>query len=92
MINSLPDSLEKIYLKCANCVESKMTNSSFKNNRIRSKPILDILHTDSNDLHSIASYKGERYFLTFIDDYSKCTRIWWLKTESQTILKIILIL
>ena len=37
-----------------------------------------------NDPHSTTGYGEEKYFSTFFDDYSKCTRIFCIKTKSET--------
>jgi len=84
LLDGLPDSLEKENMKCATCIESKMTNVPFENNRTKSKDVNEIIHTDLNGPHHITGYKGEKYFLTFIDDYSKCARIYCLKHKSET--------
>jgi len=84
LLDGLPDSLEKESMKCATCIESKMTNVPFENNRTKTKSVNEIIHTDLNGPHHIAGYKGEKYFLTFIDDYSKCARIYCLKNKSET--------
>lgn len=52
-------------------IENKMHNVPFENNRSRTKDNLELVHTDLNGPHSTAGFNGERYFLTFIDDYSK---------------------
>ncbi|XP_043494103.1 uncharacterized protein LOC122519004 [Polistes fuscatus] len=47
--------------------------------RTRSKEILEVIHTDLNGPHRTPGYKGERYFVSFIDDYSRCTKIYCIK-------------
>ena len=37
-----------------------------------------------NGPHNTTGYKGEKYFLTFIDEYSKCTKIYCIKSKSET--------
>ena len=84
LVEGLPDKLENIDMKCANCIQSKMSNIPFENNRTKTKQILELIHTDLNGPHSTTGYGGEKYFLTFIDDYSKCTRIFCIKNKSET--------
>ena len=84
LVEGLPDKLENVDMKCANCIESKMANVPFENNRSKTKEILELIHTDLNGPHSTTGYGGEKYFLTFIDDYSKCTRIFCIKNKSET--------
>ena len=84
LVEGLPEKLENINMKCANCIQSKMTNVPFENNRTKTKEILELIHTDLNGSHKTTGYGGEKYFLTFIDDYSKCTRIFCIKNKSET--------
>ena len=37
--------IETDYFKCVTCIENKMHNISFDNNRKRAKDILEIVHT-----------------------------------------------
>ena len=66
LLVGLPKELESDYIKCAICVESKMTNLPFENNRSRAKEILEVIHTDINGPHPTVGNRGEKYFLTFI--------------------------
>ena len=59
-----------------------MHNIPFDNNRKRAKDILEIVHTDLNGPHS-EGYKGEKYFLTFIDDYCKLVKIYPIKSKGE---------
>ena len=42
--------------------------------------ILEIRHGRNNTI----GYCGEKYFVTFIDDYSKCAKIYCIKNKSET--------
>ena len=84
LLDGLPEKIENIEMKCANCIESKMSNEPFENNRPKSTEILELIHTDLNGPHNTTGYSGEKYFLTFIDDYSKCARIYCIKNKSET--------
>ena len=84
LVVGLPDKIESIEMKCANYIESKMANVPFKSNRSETKEILELIHTDLNGPHNTIGYGGEKYFLTFIDDYSKCTRIFCIKSKAET--------
>lgn len=48
-----------------------MHNLHFHNNRRRAEYILKNIHTDFNGSHQTSETHGEKYFLSFIDDYSK---------------------
>lgn len=84
LVEGLPDKIESTEMKCSNCIQSKMANVPFANNRTKTTEILELIHTDLNGPHNTIGYGGEKYFLTFIDDYSKCTRIFCIKSKSET--------
>lgn len=84
LLIGLPKKLESEDMKCAICIESKMTNQPFENNRTKAKEILEIIHTDINGPHPTIGNNGERYFLSFIDDYSKIAKVYCIRTKSET--------
>ena len=45
MIDDLPDKLENNVMKCANCIQSKMANVPFENERSKTSEILELIHT-----------------------------------------------
>lgn len=61
-----------------------MANLQFENNRVRASAVNEIIHTNLNGPHPIVGYRSEKYFLTFIDDYSKCAKIYCIKNKSET--------
>ena len=69
LVGGLPKSLENVYLKCGTCIQNKMHNLPFENNRSRAKEILEIVHTDVNGPRHNTGYDGSKYFVTFLDDY-----------------------
>lgn len=83
LVEGIPEKLENDFLKCATCVENKMANVSFKNNRHKANDLLEIIHTDLNGPHT-TGYGGEKYFLTFIDDFSKIGKVFVIKFKSET--------
>lgn len=83
LVDGLPTELENEYMKCAICIENKMHNLPFKNDRTKAKEILEIIHTDLNGPHNTIGLNGEKYFLTFIDDYSKLARVNPIKSKDE---------
>ena len=58
---------------CEGCVAGKMTRKSFKPvGEIRSKKRLQLIHSDICGPMPTESIGGHKYFVTFIDDYSRC--------------------
>ena len=71
--------------KCQECVESKFSKPPFHSvdNRV-SKP-LDLIHTDKCDMKSIPSRGGNKYFITFIDDYSRYCYVYLLMSKDEAV-------
>ncbi len=59
LLDGASNRLKTEKLKCEICLENKMTNVPFENNREKAKDILEIVHTDINEPHSVG-YGGER--------------------------------
>ena len=85
LLNGVPEKLESEYMKCAICIENKMHNLPFKNNRSKAQEILEIVHTDLNGPHRTIGNCGEKYFISFIDDYSKLAKVYCIKSKDQVI-------
>jgi len=60
-----------------------MHNLPFENNRRKAKEILEIVHSDLNGPHKTTGNCGEKYFLSFIDDYSKLAKVYCIKSKDQ---------
>ena len=46
LLMGIPNKLESEFMKCKTCIENKVHNLPFSNNRIKAKDILEIVHTD----------------------------------------------
>ena len=64
------------------CIKGKQTNKS-KKGANRSSDILEIIHTDicSPDMDSY----GKKYFISFIDDYSRYMYLYMLYNKNKTL-------
>lgn len=82
LLDGAPKRLESENFKCAICLEFKMNNVPFKDDREKATEILQIVHTDVNGPHCVG-YCGEQYFVTFIDDYSKLVKVYCIKSKSD---------
>lgn len=65
--------------KCITCSKCKVTHSLFMSVQI-SLNVLDLIHTNICEMTDIVSRGGKRYFITFIDDASKYTYVFLLRT------------
>ena len=70
-------------IKCDICIEGKMTSTPFKRRENISKKPLELVHTDLCGPMRTQSVGGARYFLTFIDDYSRWCHVYFLRTKDQ---------
>ena len=61
-----------------------MKRQAFKSvGEIRSKGRLQLVHSDVCSPMPTESIGGSRYFVTFIDDYSRCYRVFFMKSKSE---------
>ena len=69
---------------CEGCVYRKQIRVSFPINKAwRASSCLEMVHTDVCGPMSIESLGGSRYFLLFIDDYSRMSWVYLLKLKSK---------
>lgn len=72
---------------CEPCVKSKHARSPFPHkNNIRSTRVLELVHTDVSEVSEI-SYDGMKYFVTFIDDYSRASMVYCMRHKSDVLEK-----
>ena len=55
-----------------------MTKSRFKSKAYTSKEILEIVHTDLCGPIGVQSYKGDKYIIFFVDDYTRMMTVIFL--------------
>jgi transposase InsO family protein len=68
---------------CRGCALGKFAKASFPSSDSRSAGILDLVHTNVCGPITRKSLSGCEYYLTFIDDYSRKTWIYFLKAQSE---------
>lgn len=62
---------------CKCCIKGKLPRSPIpKESTTRSTSVLELLHTDLCGPMQTETPSGKRYFITFIDDFSKYTEVW----------------
>ena len=73
---------------CEGCVKGKQNRNSFpKGQATRATELLEIVHSDVCGPMQTASLGGNRYFVTFIDDKSRYTAIYSMKSKDQVLEK-----
>lgn len=66
---------------CIPCCEAKQTRLPFPHSGSRAKALLEIVHTDLCGPMETPSAGGAKYFITFIDDYSRKVYVYFLKNK-----------
>ena len=72
---------------CKNCQIGKMGKTSFKSKNYQSEDKLEIVHTDLCGPIRIESYTREKFFILFVDDYSRMMTVMYLKEKSEAFQK-----
>lgn len=68
---------------CVSCCEGKQIRNSFGSNGSRAKSTLEIIHTDLCGPSKIPTIGGARYFLLFVDDFSRMVFVYFLKKKDE---------
>ena len=58
-----------------------MKKSSFKIKTYTSKEVLELVHSNLYGPIEMQSYKGDRYIMLFVDDYSRMMTVMFLKKK-----------
>lgn len=91
-LNKMQDAVEGLTLdrkaditksSCTVCCEGKQSRLPFPQNGNRSNDLLQIIHTDVCGPFQNVSIGGSRYFILFVDDYSRMIYIYFMKTKSE---------
>jgi hypothetical protein len=69
---------------CEACIKGKHQRTSFpKDEATKASQLLEIVHTDVCGPMRTTLHGGARYFLTFIDDFSRKTHVYLLKAKGE---------
>ena len=75
-------------LFCEGCAQAKQTRKAFKPiGEVRTTDILELVHSDVCGPISTASYGGAKYFVTFIDNYSRICSVYFMHTKDEVFSK-----
>ena len=85
MVSGLPE-IDIPSEVCEECVQAKQHKNSFsKDAGSRSKGILDVVYSDVCGPIQVVSMGGNKYFVTFIDDFSRKLWTYLIKKKSEVI-------
>ncbi|GLU09096.1 hypothetical protein SLE2022_259720 [Rubroshorea leprosula] len=86
MVTGLPN-FESPSIVCEECVISKQHRDPFpKGSSTRARRLLEIVHSDICGPINPVSNGGKRYFITFIDDFSRKTWVYFLQQKSEALM------
>jgi hypothetical protein len=84
MVDGMNLKQESLHHICEGCVKGKHQRTSFpKDGAMRASQLLEIVHADVCGPTKTTSHGGARYFLTFIDNFSRKTRVYLLKAKGE---------
>jgi hypothetical protein len=69
--------------KCHVCVEAKSTKKPCKRIEFRETDLLGLIHSDLGDLKSTMTRGGNKFYITFIDDFSRYSYVYLLKSKDE---------
>lgn len=71
--------------KCITCIKGKQTRDPFTGKGKRAEEPLELIHTDVVGPMPVVSLGGQKYFVTFIDDFSKKLYTYAMKQKSEVL-------
>ena len=60
---------------------------TFSTSQHKTKSLLDLIHTDVWEPSPVVLIRGARYYVTFIDDFSRKVWVYFLKQKSEVFQK-----
>ena len=84
MVQGLPNAIEEKNEVCDGCALGKHHRQSFpKGVAWRAKKVLELVHTDICGPMSTPSQGNNKYFVLFIDDFTRMTWVFFMKQKSE---------
>ena len=87
VVEGLPEMQTKHEGVCKVCAKGKNTKKTFPSSEIKAKEILEVIHCDICGLMSSSSLRGYVYYVSFIDDFSRKTWIYFMKNKDEVFIK-----
>jgi len=72
---------------CKFCIMGRQRRVAFFTSQHKTKSLLDLIHTDVWGPSPVASIGGARYYITFINDFSRKDWVYFLKQKSKVFQK-----
>jgi len=68
---------------CEPCLSGKMNANPFPSSKTRASKPLELIHTDLHGPFKTRTISGYRYWITFIDDYTRFRAVLFLKSKDE---------
>ena len=72
---------------CKRCARGKNIKNPFLKSEIKTKGTMEVIHSDVCGPMPSTYLSGYEYYVTFIDEYSRKTWIYFLKTKNEVFRK-----
>jgi len=69
--------------KCHLCVEVKFAKQAFKSVTARKTELLELVHLNLADFKNTISKGGKKWYITFVDDYSRYINVYLFKFKDE---------
>ena len=70
---------------CVDCIKDKLTAKTRKGRTRRSQQVLELVHIDICGPFTPIAIRGYKYFITFIDDFSRYDHVELLAEKSESL-------
>lgn len=82
---NLDEKIDITKSSCTVCCEGKQCRLPFNHIGLRSSEVLSVVHTDICGPMETESLAGSKYFLLFVDDYSRMIFVYFVKHKSEAL-------
>ena len=83
--NEIMTSLDFSYfISCVECIKGKYTKVK-KKGASRATELLECIHSDIWGPYSIPTINGHKYFISFIDDFSRYSYVYLIREKSEAL-------
>ena len=83
MVTGMPEFQVEKEGVCPGCAEGKLKRGPFPSSQSKTSDILQLVHSDIFGMMPVNSLGGYSYYLTFTDDHSRKTWIYFLKKKDE---------
>ena len=88
-IRNFPKITKPIDIFCKECILAKQKRVFFPSKKFTTIEKLEIVHTDLSGSSRTRGFYGERYFMIFVDDFTRMVGVAFLKEKLEALEKLI---